>query len=75
LEQSGAAELYDALFEKGIDFAANVYLNEDYTFFIDKIRTILARYAAINPHAWVELGLQHILCRRHVVERKKASFI
>ncbi|MGE8422149.1 MAG: hypothetical protein ACN6PI_04940 [Sphingobacterium siyangense] len=74
LEQSSAAALYDALFEKGTDFAANVYLNEeDYTFFIDKIRTILERYATINPHAWVELGLQHILCRRHVVEKEKAS--
>lgn len=74
LEQSSAAALYDALFEKGTDFAVNVYLNEeDYTFFIDKIRTILERYAAINPHAWVELGLQHILCRRHAVEKEKAS--
>lgn len=74
LEQSSAAALYDALFEKGTDFAANVYLNEeDYTFFIDKIRTILERYATINPHAWVELGLQHILCRRHLVEKEKAS--
>ncbi len=74
LQQPSAAALYDALFEKGTDFAANVYLNEeDYSFFIDKIRTILERYAAINPHAWVELGLQHILCRRHVVDKEKAS--
>ncbi|WP_293955997.1 MULTISPECIES: tetratricopeptide repeat protein [unclassified Sphingobacterium] len=74
LEQSSVAALYDALFEKGTDFAANVYLNdEDYTFFIDKIRAILERYATINPQAWVELGLQHVLCRRHAVEKEKAS--
>lgn len=75
MHQPSAAALYDALFEKGTDFAANVYLgDDDYTFFIDKVRTILERYAAINASAWVELGLQHILCRRHVVDKEKTSF-
>ncbi|WP_293898765.1 tetratricopeptide repeat protein [Sphingobacterium sp. UBA5670] len=75
MHQPAAAELYDVLFEKGTDFAANVYLNDvDYTFFIDKVRTILERYATINSDAWVELGLQYILCRRDVVDKEKTSF-
>lgn len=75
MDQPNSLQLYDALFEKGTDFAANLYLDdEDYSFFIQKVRGILERYAQINPNAWVELGLQYMLCRRHVVDKEKTCF-
>ncbi|MDM1296854.1 sel1 repeat family protein [Sphingobacterium sp. N143] len=75
ISEPDAPQLYDALFEKGTDFPANLYLDdEDYQFFVVKTRELLERFAPTNPEAWVELGLQHILCRRVAVDKTKASF-
>lgn len=75
LREPIASQLYDVLFERGADFAATLYLDEeDYSFFIHKIRALLEQYATINQEAWVELGLQYILCRRHFVDKEKATF-
>ncbi len=73
--QEKSKMLYHRLFDKGADFPANLYLDEDdYRFFVDKSRTLLLAYAPQYPEAWIELGLQHVLCRRSYVDKKQASF-
>ncbi|MCW8310747.1 sel1 repeat family protein [Sphingobacterium sp. InxBP1] len=74
MDEPESDRLYDALFEKGADFPANLYLDdEDYLFFSEQVRYLLERYAQQHPQAWVELGMQYVLCRRHVVDKQKAS--
>lgn len=57
--------IYEILTNSSADFKASVYLNEeDYAFFHHKLTQQLEIYASLNSEAWVELGLQFVLCRR-----------
>ncbi|WP_437919465.1 tetratricopeptide repeat protein [Sphingobacterium sp. LRF_L2] len=73
--QENASRIYRGLFDNGVDFPANLYLDDsDYAFFVSKSRELLARYGEKDHEAWIELALQHILCRRDYIDKEKALF-
>lgn len=75
MSQNQSNDIYQKLFDKGADFSASLYLNDtDYRFFVLKTRQLLEQYAKQDAEAWIELGLQHVLCRREHVNTQKASF-
>ena len=69
-----AIELFELLTYDGADFKASVYLEEeDYAFFIRKVSELSERFGVYYPEAYIENGIQHVVCRRGYRDAEKTN--